>query len=109
MITLAQKFTLDRSSFNQPRLRMDLCGPYACDSIETDYVHCRLHIAGASVSVELPAEAVACYRQSGARSEVVLNIPRQALVPVETAPVLSRRDRREAKRWMAEMESFDRF
>jgi hypothetical protein len=109
MITLARNLRLDRESQSHARPGMDLCGPYACEHIESEHVRCNLRIAGTNVAVDLPAETLARHRQSGAQDEVVLQIPGEEFVPVETLPHLGRKQRRQAARWIAEMENFDRF
>lgn len=91
--------------FNRRRLILDFCGPYVGDDIEPRDVRCYLQIARTNVAVDISPELL----RSAARGGVVLHLPEERMVPVETAPLVTDNEQKLASGWLSEMEDFDRF
>lgn len=108
MIVSTREFSMSQEIRNRRRLPLDLCGPYVGDEIDSKQVRCYLQIARSNVAIDLPANLVDKYRIDGI-GKVVLHLPGERVVPVETAPLRSESEPKTADGWSLEMEDFDRF
>ncbi|HUG89601.1 MAG TPA: hypothetical protein VML55_02125 [Planctomycetaceae bacterium] len=108
MVTLTKDFTMTRPSRNRDPRTLDLRGSYFADDLSDGRVRCRLQIGRMNVPVEIPAEVLERHQMFEA-VDIVLHVPGEKLLPVETAALLSEAQQRVADRWIAEMRDFDRF
>ena len=69
---------------------------------------CYLQIGGAQVPVDVPARALRKHERDGDET-ILLRVPGEHVIPVEAAPLLSKREQSLAREWWTEMEDFDRF
>lgn len=104
MISVTTRFN-SLEILNRRRLILDLCGPYAGEDIEPRDVRCYLQIAGANLPVDISEALV----RSAADGAVVLHLPGERMVPVETAPLVTDNEQKLSSGWCSEMEDFDRF
>jgi len=108
MIASMPRFTMSQEISNRRRLPLDLCGPYVGDEVDTRNVCCLLQIARTNVAVDIPADLLHKHRLGG-QGGVVLHLPGERMVRVETAPLLTDNEQKLVNGWSAAMEDFDRF
>ena len=87
---------------------IDLRGSYPGEDLYRGRTRCILQIGRTNLPVDIPAEVLEKHRMVRA-DEIVLRIPGEEMLPVQAAPILSEAQQKNADRWIAEMQDFDRF
>jgi hypothetical protein len=108
MIALMKEVSVSEQCPSRSRFSVDLWGNLT-DEAESPAVRCRLRIARAQIDVDIPSHLLSEHRR-GRHGAMVLYVPGEHVVPVESMPLLSEHDEQwSAREWQAEMEDFDRF
>jgi hypothetical protein len=104
LTNMQEELSMDRPR----RLPMEMCGPYAGEEEVSGHACCWLRIGHANVSIQLPTEVMRdpCLLDRG---PIVLHVPHQRPIPVETQVILTDSQQKRAAGWAAEMADFDRF
>jgi hypothetical protein len=107
MIAMMKELSMNQEHSRRRRFPIGARRPlnYAADS---STARCYLQIGSAQVPVDVPVRALRKHERDGDET-ILLRVPGERIVPVESAPLLSERQQRLAREWWTEMEDFDRF